>query len=129
MDSANRSEFVYGMKSRGYSIGCQPMDGLIRTQPDANRNFHDILVYNRELTDDEVRHYSLTRLYESIKQIHIPRLAIVVRDIKTNSIIQKKLEIVEIEYAITTNILTVRTINSDVLQFDLNEVDVQIRSV
>lgn len=129
MNSANRSKFVYGMKSRGYSIGCQPMDGLIRTQPDANRDFHDILVYNRELTDDEVRHYSLTRLYESTKQIHIPRLAIVVKDIKTNSIIQKKLEIVEIEYAITTNILTVRTINSDVLHFDLNEVDVQIRSV
>lgn len=129
MDSANRSEFTYGMRSRGYSIGCQPMDGLIRTQPDANRNFHDILVYNRELTDDEVRHYSLTRLYESAEQIHIPRLAIIVKDIKTNSIIQKKLEIVEIEYAITINILTVRTINSDVLYFDLNEVDIQIRSV
>lgn len=129
MNNVNRSEFIYGMKSRGYSIGCQPMDGLIRTQPDANRNFYDILVYNRELTDDEVRHYSLTRLYESAKQIQIPRLAIIVKDIKTNSIIQKKIEIVEIEYAITTNILTVRTINSDVLHFDLNEVDIQIRSV
>ena len=129
MNNVNRSEFIYGMKSRGYSIGCQPMDGLIRTQPDANRNFHDILVYNRELTDDEVRHYSLTRLHECAKQIHTPRLAIVVKDVKTNSIIQKKIEIVEIEYAITTNILTVCTINSDILHFDLNEVDVQIRSV
>lgn len=129
MNSDNRSEFTYGMRSRGYSIGCQPMDGLIRTQPDANCNFHDILIYNRELTDDEVRHYSLTRLYESAKQIHIPRLAIIVRNIKTNSIIQKKLEIVEIEYVITTNILTVRTINSDVLHFDLTKVDVQIRSI
>ena len=58
----------YGMKSRGFSIGCQPMDGLIERQ-DANgltgnngRVFWDILVYDRELTDDEIRHYSLEKI-------------------------------------------------------------------
>lgn len=60
----------YGMKNRGFSIGCQPMDGLIERQ-DANgkkgsngRVFWDILVYDRELTDDEIRHYSLEKIEE-----------------------------------------------------------------
>lgn len=55
-------EIKYGMRSRGFSIGCQPMDGLIRREDDIKGKFYDIIVYNRELTDDETRHYQLTKV-------------------------------------------------------------------
>ena len=52
----------YGMRLRGFSPGCQPMDGFVERQDDETGKYWDILVYSRELTDDEVRHYSLDRL-------------------------------------------------------------------
>lgn len=55
--------YKYGMIHRGFSIGCQPMQGLIERQ-DANgikgshgREYFDILVYDRKLTDKEVSDY------------------------------------------------------------------------
>ena len=45
------------MQIRGFSIGCQPMDGFIRREDDPE--YHDILVYDRKLSDEETRHYSL----------------------------------------------------------------------
>lgn len=54
----------YGMRLRGFSIGCQPMNGFVYRVDDPTGKYWDILVYNRELTDDEVRHYSLDRLGE-----------------------------------------------------------------
>lgn len=51
--------YKYGMRVRGFSIGCQPMDGFIERQDDPTNRYHDIIVYNRELTEDEIRHYSL----------------------------------------------------------------------
>ena len=52
----------YGMRIRGFSIGCQPMDGFIERQDDPSGRYHDILVYDRKLTEEETRHYSLDHL-------------------------------------------------------------------
>ena len=49
----------YGMRVRGFSIGCQPMDGFVERQDDPSGRYHDILIYDRELTEEEIRHYSL----------------------------------------------------------------------
>lgn len=60
--------YKYGMKQRGFSIGCQPMQGFIERQ-DSNgmkgthgRVYWDILIYDRELTEEEVSHYSLEKI-------------------------------------------------------------------
>ena len=62
--------FVYGMRLRGYSIGCQPMDGLIERQDDVLNEYHDILVYNRPLTMNEVRDYELDFLGKRREEKH-----------------------------------------------------------
>lgn len=55
-------EYKYGMRLRGFSIGCQPMRGLDRREDDDTGRYHDILIYNRELTEDELRDYELDRI-------------------------------------------------------------------
>lgn len=47
-------EFRYGMRLRGFSIGCQPMNGFHRREDDVTGKYHDILVYGRQLTEQEV---------------------------------------------------------------------------
>ena len=56
------NEFKYGMRLRGFSIGCQPKEGFIRREDDPTGRYWDIIIYDRPLTDDETRHYSLDRL-------------------------------------------------------------------
>lgn len=51
-------EYVYGMRLRGFSPGCQPMEGLLEWR-DGGNQYHDLLVYNRKLTDKEMRDYEL----------------------------------------------------------------------
>lgn len=59
--------YVYGMRLRGFSPGCQPMDGLDAVM-EGNKKYYNILIYNRELTDEEIRDYELDRLeYEDWK--------------------------------------------------------------
>ena len=41
---------------------CQPMTGLIRREDDPTGKYHDIIVYNRELTQKELTDYQLDRL-------------------------------------------------------------------
>ena len=55
---------MYGMKYRGFSPLCQPMTGLVRVEEDHAGNFHDILFYCRELTEEEVKKYELEYLGE-----------------------------------------------------------------
>ena len=55
--------YWYGMRLRGYSPGCQPMNGL-EAVIEGIRKYHNILIYNRELTDEEVRDYELDRIPE-----------------------------------------------------------------
>lgn len=51
--------FLYGMRLRGFSPGCQPKNGLVERQDDVTGKYYDILVYNRELTEDELENYEL----------------------------------------------------------------------
>lgn len=55
--------YVYGMRLRGFSPGCQPMDGLDAVM-EGNKKYYNILIYNRELTDEEIRDYELDRIPE-----------------------------------------------------------------
>ena len=74
--------YYYGMRLRGFSLGCQPMNGLVthyevEDSPDllAGRNpkifhekpkreYYDILVYKRKLTDKELKDYELDYIGE-----------------------------------------------------------------
>lgn len=51
--------FLYGMRLRGFSPGCQPKEGLVERQDDVTGKYYDILVYNRELTEDELKNFEL----------------------------------------------------------------------
>lgn len=51
--------YLYGMRLRGFSPGCQPMIGLVERQDDVTGRYHDILIYDRELTDKELNDYEL----------------------------------------------------------------------
>jgi len=55
-------KYQYGMRLRGFSIGCQPMKGLVSAEDDETGRYHSILTYNRELSEDEVRDYELDEL-------------------------------------------------------------------
>ena len=55
-------EYKYGMRLRGFSIGCQPMRGLIRREDDNTGRYHDILVYDRRLSEDEIDSYELSAI-------------------------------------------------------------------
>ena len=54
-------EFRYGMRLRGFSPGCQPK-GVIHREDDPNGKYWDIIVYNRELSEKEMRDYELDKL-------------------------------------------------------------------
>lgn len=51
--------YKYGMKSRGFSIGCQPMNGFVNREDDEDGRYYDIICYNRKLTVDEIKNYEL----------------------------------------------------------------------
>lgn len=55
-------KYKYGMRLRGFSIGCQPRKGFVERQDDTTGTYHDIIVYNRELTEDELNKYELDKL-------------------------------------------------------------------
>ena len=54
-----RPIYKYGMRIRGFSIGSQPEDGLMYRQDDKSGKYHDIIVYNRALSEQETKNYSL----------------------------------------------------------------------
>ena len=54
--------YKYGMRLRGFSMGCQPMRGLVERQDDQTGRYWDILVYDRELTPEEIRSFELDEL-------------------------------------------------------------------
>ena len=59
MEKNQSKQYRYGMRLRGFSIGCQPMDGFVERQDDASGMYHDILVYDRQLTQEELDEYEL----------------------------------------------------------------------
>jgi len=59
--------YKYGMRLRGFSIGCQPMKNLYDRQDDTgkySRRYHDIIRYTEKLGDDDLRNYELDYLGE-----------------------------------------------------------------
>ena len=56
-------EFKYGMRLRGFSIGCQPKEGFVERRDDDTGKYYDILVYDRPLTVKEMSGYDLDRLF------------------------------------------------------------------
>ena len=56
--------YIYGMRLRGYSPGCQPKEGLVRRLDDSTGKYYDLLEYDRELSEKEVRAYELDFLGE-----------------------------------------------------------------
>lgn len=52
-------KYFYGMRLRGFSPGCQPEGAIERID---SEEYHDIIVYDRLLLDEEVKHFSLTPL-------------------------------------------------------------------
>lgn len=59
---AKKELYKYGMRLRGFSIGCQPMEGFYERIDDHTGRYYDILVYDRMLTGAEVADYELTYL-------------------------------------------------------------------
>ena len=55
--------YWYGMRLRGFSPGGQPMDGLGSVMK-GNEKYYNILVYNRKLTDKELRDYEMDFIEE-----------------------------------------------------------------
>ena len=53
--------YKYGMKERGFSLGCQPMRGL-KDWKDTDGKYYSILWYDRELSEQEVKNYELDEL-------------------------------------------------------------------
>lgn len=60
--------YKYGMRLRGFSIGCQPMKNFYERQDDDgshDRRYHDILVYTEKLGEQDLRNYELDYLGET----------------------------------------------------------------
>lgn len=55
------------MRLRGFSPGCQPMTGFVERRNDPQRKYHDLLVYDRELTEKEMQDYELDFVQAEIK--------------------------------------------------------------
>lgn len=55
-------QYKYGMRLRGFSMGCQPMAGFIRREDDPAGKYYDIIVYGRKLSEQELRAYELDDL-------------------------------------------------------------------
>lgn len=57
-----KRKFQYGMRARGYSLGCQPMDGFISRARDPKGRYYDVLTYERRLSEKEIKDYELDDL-------------------------------------------------------------------
>lgn len=53
------TRYVYGMRLRGFSPGCQPMAGFVERWDATQGKYHDLLVYDRMLSKEEKRDYEL----------------------------------------------------------------------
>lgn len=57
-----RIVYLYGMRLRGFSPGCQPALGLVDAEDDIMNEYHSILTYDRPLTDAELSEFELDYL-------------------------------------------------------------------
>ena len=51
-------KYVYGMRLRPFSIGCQP-SGVAEVSEDSSGRYWNILYYKRKLTESEIDAYEL----------------------------------------------------------------------
>ena len=58
--------FIYGMRLRPFSIGCQPMNGLIRVEEDNTGKYWNILFNVNPLNDHEQDGFELDYLGEEL---------------------------------------------------------------
>ena len=54
--------YRYGMRLRGFSLGCQPKKGFVAREDDPSGRYYDILTYDRQLTQQELEDYELDEL-------------------------------------------------------------------
>lgn len=54
--------YYYGMRLRGFGLGCQPMIGFIKRHDDPTNNYYDIIEYKEPLLPKEIEAYSLDEL-------------------------------------------------------------------
>ena len=59
--------YTYGMRLRGFSPGCQPMTGFVEHRDDPKGRYHDLLVYDRELSEKELQDYELDYIQAEIR--------------------------------------------------------------
>jgi hypothetical protein len=50
------------MRLRGYSIGCQPKEGFVTVSEDILDEYHNILYYDRKLSEEVCEIYELDYL-------------------------------------------------------------------
>lgn len=62
--------YRYGMRLRGFSIGCQPRQGFIERIDDPSGRYYDILAYDRQLTQRELEDYELDFINEERSMWH-----------------------------------------------------------
>ena len=62
------TRYVYGMRLRGFSIGCQPKEGFIERRDSPAENFYDVIVYSRLLSQQELEDYDLTFIGMEVPQ-------------------------------------------------------------
>ena len=60
-DAAEDNTYRYGMRTRGCAPGCQPKD-FTSFEDDPDGKYLNILIYNRELTDEELKEYELDKI-------------------------------------------------------------------
>ena len=53
------TRWSYGMRLRGFSIGCQPKEGFVEREDDPEGKYWDVIVYDRPLSDEEIDSYDL----------------------------------------------------------------------
>ncbi|MFR6141791.1 MAG: hypothetical protein ACLUJM_03510 [Finegoldia sp.] len=51
--------YLYGMKEREFSLGCQPKDGLLGLSDKTSDKYYDIIEYSIKLTEKEIKEYEL----------------------------------------------------------------------
>ena len=58
--------YKYGMRLRGFSPSCQPMQNYYRRIDDPSGKYHDIIVYIEPLTDKQIKDYELDFLGKEV---------------------------------------------------------------
>lgn len=56
--------YKYGMRLRGFSLGCQPRENFYKRIDDTTNKYYDIIIYTKPLTMEQIISYELDYLGE-----------------------------------------------------------------